>query len=232
MDIIIIVLVIWYVISKANKNQKKNTQRVTVLNGKPVHTGSRNANENPKAATYYKQSAKNTANSRNMAQNGGYHQQPAKNQGYGNPSAGGRYQQANTGNQQDLKRRLQQKYGNAVPQGNTYQKPVQQTDDILSRAKNNVMENAGDNLKQEMLEQSAGGVYTADGVMKKAIKKTEEPQQAVSTVCGYAGMVDINQESDILRQVNDLIVMGYSGDLNFERDFIAEGVEMLNSYEL
>lgn len=225
MDIIIIVLIIWFAISKANKNQKKNTKRDTVLNGKPVNTGSRNAN----AAAYYKQSAKNAANSRNMVQNSGYQQRPAQNQGYGKLPASGRYQQ---GNQQELKRRLQQKYGNAVPQGNTYQKPVQQTDDILSRAKSNVREMDKDSLKQEMLEQSAGGVYTADGVMKKAIKKTEEPQLGVNNVCGYTGVVDINQESDILKQVNDLIVMGYSGDLSFERDFIAEGVEMLNSYEI
>lgn len=39
-------------------------------------------------------------------------------------------------------------------------------------------------------------------------------------------------ESDMLSQVNDRIVMGYSGEMEFERDFIAEGIEMLNSFQV
>lgn len=33
-------------------------------------------------------------------------------------------------------------------------------------------------------------------------------------------------------QVNDLMIMGYQANLSFERDFVAEGVEMLNRFEL
>ena len=36
----------------------------------------------------------------------------------------------------------------------------------------------------------------------------------------------------LMDQVNDLMIMGYQANLSFERDFVAEGVEMLNRFEL
>lgn len=37
-----------------------------------------------------------------------------------------------------------------------------------------------------------------------------------------------NREEDLLGRVYDLMVTGYSGNLNFERDFLSEGMDMLN----
>lgn len=42
---------------------------------------------------------------------------------------------------------------------------------------------------------------------------------------------DISQ-SDNMKKVQELMVTGFSGNLNFERDFVAEGIEMLNRFEL
>lgn len=39
-------------------------------------------------------------------------------------------------------------------------------------------------------------------------------------------------QSDNMKKVQELIVTGFSGNLNFERDFVAEGIEMLNRFEL
>ena len=39
-------------------------------------------------------------------------------------------------------------------------------------------------------------------------------------------------ESDNMKKVQELMVTGFSGNLNFERDFVAEGIEMLNRFEL
>lgn len=41
-----------------------------------------------------------------------------------------------------------------------------------------------------------------------------------------------DEPSELMRQVNDLMVMGYQADLSFERDFVAEGVELLAGYEI
>ena len=39
-------------------------------------------------------------------------------------------------------------------------------------------------------------------------------------------------QSDNMKKVQELMVTGFSGNLNFERDFVAEGIEMLNRFEL
>lgn len=39
-------------------------------------------------------------------------------------------------------------------------------------------------------------------------------------------------QSDNMKKVQELMVTGFSGNLNFERDFVAEGIEMLNCFEL
>lgn len=39
-------------------------------------------------------------------------------------------------------------------------------------------------------------------------------------------------QSDNMKKVQKLMVTGFSGNLNFERDFVAEGIEMLNRFEL
>lgn len=38
--------------------------------------------------------------------------------------------------------------------------------------------------------------------------------------------------SELMNQVNDLMIMGYQEDLSFARDFVAEGIDMLNSYQI
>ena len=39
-------------------------------------------------------------------------------------------------------------------------------------------------------------------------------------------------QSDNMKKVQELMVTGFSGNLNFERDFVAEGIEMLIRFEL
>ncbi len=36
------------------------------------------------------------------------------------------------------------------------------------------------------------------------------------------------EDTDILKQVYDLMIVGYSGNLNFKRDFLSEGMDMIN----
>lgn len=45
------------------------------------------------------------------------------------------------------------------------------------------------------------------------------------------GMTAAKETSEAMRQVNDLMIMGYQPQMTFERDFIGEGVSMLNRYE-
>lgn len=46
------------------------------------------------------------------------------------------------------------------------------------------------------------------------------------------GSVENVHTSELMRQVNDLILMGYQSDLPAARDFVSEGIEMLNRFEV
>ena len=115
--------------------------------------------------------------------------------------------------QKSTKERLQQKYG-------TPQKPAPKSD-ILSRAKENVQENEPDKMEQQMHAEVCRD-FRANAHATTDVTEHKE----LSVLC------DSGEESDIIKRVNDLIVTGYSGNMEFDRDFIAEGVDMLNSFTL
>lgn len=110
----------------------------------------------------------------------------------------------------------------------TAQSRPQKNQDILSRAKQNVQENDEDLLKEadRMQHEAARGaadtpILTPSG--KVAMQRVQPVGQQIG-----AGF---DEDCDIMQKLNNLMIMGYSGNLEFDRDFIAEGVDMLNSYQ-
>lgn len=130
--------------------------------------------------------------------------------GYGNTLA----------QQRATKERLERKYGRVDSQ-TSYTKTSVPKQDILTRAKANVKEEAPDNFKQQ-----AHAEVCAEYRSHAETAPDLKAHQSHSPECDYEG------DSDIIKRVNDLIVMGYDGAMKFDRDFIAEGVEMLNSFNL
>lgn len=111
----------------------------------------------------------------------------------------------------DLKHRLEKKYQSAQrpmkkDQKNTYSRNMnynkqKKENSILQSAKENVAENAVD-------------------LMKEADQKWHETART--------SLPDPGEDTDVLKQVYDLMTMGYSGNLRFERDFLSEGMDMIN----
>lgn len=97
-----------------------------------------------------------------------------------------------------------QSAGGAAMAGCRRPQPNQAENDILKRATENVSENDGDELEQQMM----AGAHE------------------------LVNAIDIDSASGLMHEVEDLMIMGYQANLPFERDFIAEGVAMLNGYEL
>lgn len=97
-----------------------------------------------------------------------------------------------------------QSAGGAAMAGCRRPQPNQAENDILKRATENVSENDGDELEQQMM----AGAHE------------------------LVNAIDIDSASELMHEVEDLMIMGYQVNLPFERDFIAEGVAMLNGYEL
>lgn len=158
---------------------------------------------------------------------------PVRSQGNYQPNPP---QKNQTGNQTKMARRDQNRYhSNSTRQnGSNYAGTSQQPrrtssqNDILYRAKMNVKENETDVLKDAdtLQHQAARGaadapVTTPSG--KVAMEQTKPVGQQIGA--------EFDENCDIMKQINDLMIMGYSGNLEFDRDFIAEGVDMLNSYQ-
>ena len=100
--------------------------------------------------------------------------------------------------------RRAQSAGGAAMAGYRRPQPKQAENDILKRAAENVNENDVDELEQQMM----AGAHE------------------------LVNAIDIDSTSELMHEVEDLMIMGYQANLPFERDFIAEGVAMLNGYEL
>ena len=100
--------------------------------------------------------------------------------------------------------------------------------DILSRAKQNVQENNEDLLKNADRMQHEAARGAADTPILTPSEKVA--MQGVKPVGQQIG-AGFDEDCDIMQKLNDLMIMGYSGNLEFDRDFIAEGVDMLNSYQ-
>lgn len=122
--------------------------------------------------------------------------------------------------QRATKERLEKKYAVTGRQP-SYTQPATPKTDILSRAKSNVKEELPDTFKQQAHAQVCAEYRSHAETMPDLQQHKEH-----SMGCDFEG------ESDILKRVNDLIVMGYDGNMEFDRDFVAEGVEMLNSFSL
>lgn len=109
---------------------------------------------------------------------------------------------------QNLKAELQKKHGSAKK---AQQKPtvdilLPKEENIVNRASDNVLENDADILRMQM--------------------DAAREDNYGSSIAG------IQMESPLMKEVEDLMIKGYDGELTYVRDFVAEGIALLNSYEL
>lgn len=140
-----------------------------------------------------------------------------------------------TRKQQELKNRLQQKYAGAA---GTNTRPVQQN--VPYRASQQTLQNSMPQQRpaQRIPQQNEIMGRAIANVKENEVDELERNQSAVvknetsADVHNIIGIIDVAKSSELMAQINDLMIMGYRTDLSFERDFVAEGVDMLNSYEI
>ena len=140
-----------------------------------------------------------------------------------------------TRKQQELKTRLQQKYAGAA---GTNTRPVQQN--VPYRAPQQTLQNSMPQQRpaQRISQQNEIMGRAIANVKENEVDELERNQFAVvknetsADVHNIIGIIDVAKSSELMAQINDLMIMGYRTDLSFERDFVAEGVDMLNSYEI
>ena len=118
-----------------------------------------------------------------------------------------------------------------VQQRPTQQRPVQSTNSILEKAKKHAENQFSDDTGSVTGPSALGSIQTGDAIMvdkAKARHIHSEHENAHETELRNQPGVDDFDTYHLIDEVNDLIVKGYSGNLEFERDFLAEATDMLN----
>lgn len=146
------------------------------------------------------------------------------------------YSQPRMQGQRPPQQRMPQ-YNNPQMQG---QRPVKQSapqqakrtqPSILQKAKANAAQQFDDDTRPVNTEVELGREPVGDEIMKDKAKArhihSEHEDGHETELRNQLGVDDLDTYH-LMDEVNDLIVKGYSGNLEFQRDFVAEATDMLN----
>lgn len=156
-----------------------------------------------------------------------------------------------TQTQRELKERLQKKYGNVMQQSREMQQPLQnrQMQQYVKSTQTRQQAEAKAPAQRQTAAKAPMQQYVQNGVTKSEAKRQENDILSRATANVQEDAVDelrlernkdsadnilqlgIVENSELMQQVADLMITGYTGEPSFSRDFIAEGVEMLNRCE-
>ena len=105
------------------------------------------------------------------------------------------------------------------------QRPQQSNPDIVQRAVKNNARFADDTTQKE-LEAMHGH---SEAQQRMAQEHSRNCQTLHNKAADGAKIIEAETQS-MFGSVEDLIAMGYSGNLEFERDFLGEGLDMINNF--
>lgn len=105
------------------------------------------------------------------------------------------------------------------------QRPQQSNPDIVQRAVKNNARFADDTTQKE-LEAMHGH---SEAQQRMAQEHSRNCQTLHTKAADGAKIIEAETQS-MFGSVEDLIAMGYSGNLEFERDFLGEGLDMINNF--
>ena len=206
MDIIILAIIlgaIFYINKKSKNAGSKNTQP-----NKP--------RPQQKQMQQIWNSMQNTVQSGMNALNQTYQQkpQPQMQQRAQQPQRPQMQQRAQQPQRPQMQQRVQ-------PQ----QRPQQSNPDIVQRAVKNNTRFADDTTQKE-LETMHGH---SEAQQRMAQEHSRNCQTLHTKAADGAKIIEAETQS-MFGSVEDLIAMGYSGNLEFERDFLGEGLDMINNF--
>ena len=254
-NLLIWIVVIYSIVKKVKPGKKNTAKRTTYINGNPVKTEKRKTANvtygtgwNVQKKTAYQKQTTSTYRSNTgsyRTENSTYRSAGSYDQTMrdlrdkvtkniekmrADAAAGTQKYRTQPHHERTAYQGQSAAYGTDFYRTNTGYQNVNRADkdDILSRAKSNVQDNDRDLLKEIDSSQHEAARNAADQPVKSV-------SQSVSMEKGKPQGQQIGMEWDkdcsILGTVEDLMIKGYSGDLSFDRDFISEGIDMINRYQ-
>ena len=113
-----------------------------------------------------------------------------------------------------------------------HSKPQEPKENVFTRAKRNVSEDFSKDKLSNPTEFSKDVPQNMDTKVTKTVTvpvADSSGNPAMNSVLPDSTTSDETSE-DLMRTLDDLMVKGYEPHLTFERDFVAEGMELLNRY--
>ena len=185
------------------------------INKKSKNAGDKNAQPNKPRPQQQKQMQQIWNSMQNTVQSG----MNALNQTYQQKPQPQMQQRA----QQPQKPQTQQRVQQPRPQQRV--QPQQSNPDIVQRAMKNNARFADDTTQKEL--ETMHGHSEAQQRIKQ--EHSRNCQTLHSKAADGAKIMEAETQS-MFGSVEDLIAMGYSGNLEFERDFLGEGLDMINNF--
>ena len=190
---------------------------VFYINKKSKSAGSKNTQPN-KPRPQQKQIQQIWNSMQNTVQSG----MNALNQTYQQKQQPQMQQRAQQAQRPQMQQRVQQAQR---PQMQQRVQPQQSNPDIVQRAVKNNARFADDTTQKE-LETMHGH---SEAQQKMAQEHSRNCQTLHTKAADGAKIIEAETQS-MFGSVEDLIAMGYSGNLEFERDFLGEGLDMINNF--
>ena len=185
------------------------------INKKSKNAGSKNTQPNKPRPQQQKQMQQIWNSMQNTVQSG----MNALNQTYQQKPQPQMQQRAQQPQRPQMQQRVQQ------PRPQQRVQPQQSNPDIVQRAMKNNARFADDTTQKE-LETMHGH---SEAQQKIAQEHSRNCQTLHTKAADGAKIIEAETQS-MFGSVEDLIAMGYSGNLEFERDFLGEGLDMINNF--
>ena len=105
------------------------------------------------------------------------------------------------------------------------QRPQQSNPDIVQRAVKNNARFADDTTQKEL-----EAMHGHSEAQQRMTQEHSRNCQTLHTKAADGAKIIEAETQRMFGSVEDLIAMGYSGNLEFERDFLGEGLDMINNF--
>ena len=185
------------------------------INKKSKNAGSKNTQPNKPRPQQQKQMQQIWNSMQNTVQSG----MNALNQTYQQKPQPQMQQRAHQPQKPQMQQRVQQ------PRPQQRVQPQQSNTDIVQRAMKNNARFADDTTQKEL--ETMHGHSEAQQKIKQ--EHSRNCQTLHTKAADGAKIIEAETQS-MFGSVWDLIAMGYSGNLEFERDFLGEGLDMINNF--
>ncbi len=210
--IIIWIIVLWFIVANVKKNPKNTSRGVPSQSSSPQRSQERPERVNSSQGNQMRPEQMNTSQGNQM-----------------------RPERTNTfpGNQEELKRRLMEKYAGRTAQPPEKKVQPREKKEYAPQQKPDILAKAAANVAEDFEEKpiSSQNIPKVNGMTEAQIVQKADELAEVDLYKIYE-VPQMQQDSELMKMVSDIMAKGVDTEPAFSRDFVAEGLDMISNMTL